>query len=315
MHPFDLPARLRHFDLTSMAGVAALRAGRSWAVRTILLCRKQVCQPHGGWVDGVLKTLTRFRRERSSAGTKAPVRFVVIAFGRSGSTFLVDLLRSHPDVTCYHEPFNIGTPHRPFDGPEDRRTLVRELYEVGLSGGPRKYAKPVPHYGQCGAVGFKVTVGQLLHPEAGLTDWFVSEPGLRVVVLRRRSILRRYVSYRFAEQRRQWHSRSKGAVVSEGIRIPPAGLQKFVDNLAREEATLTELLQSAGHAVLDVDYEDLVEDRKAVVDGVVRFLGLAPAPDYSAITVKLAPGRLATLITNYEEIRRAFPNLVDEMEA
>ncbi len=243
------------------------------------------------------------------------IRFVVVAFGRSGSTLLVDLLRCHPETVCYHEPFHMKNPHRPLKNEQDTIELAKEIYEIGIEGGPRKQGKPSLHNGRSNAVGFKMTIAQLLTDIPGLVTWFRREPNLKVVLLDRRNTLRRYLSYELAKKRGLWHSPKPQKSGNLKYTVDPVEFRKFIDLKRGQKNDFMKVLSKTNHSVLEIYYEGLVDERDKTLDRITDFLGLQSHGNYTSATVKLVEGELDDIVSNYNEIVRLFPNEIEDAEA
>jgi LPS sulfotransferase NodH len=163
-------------------------------------------------------------------------------------------------------------------------------------------------------VGFKVTVSQLLNDAPGLLDWFERQAPLDLILLDRRSALRRFVSYQLARKRGRWHSTRELDAPPPPVRVRPRAFRTFLERKKEQDEALRELFERRGHRVLELDYETLVAERNQTVDRTVRFLGLQPVERYEAATVKLTQGRLEDLISNFDEIAKRFPKQLDRSE-
>jgi LPS sulfotransferase NodH len=252
------------------------------------------------------------------------VRYVVIAFGRSGSTMLVNYLCSHPEAICYHEPFNRDRPYRQTDNRAEVEAVIDEVWDPGLDytekpgwlkqilalvGGRKnqevRHPKQGLHYGRLRAVGFKATIGQVLVLKPQIMEVLRDEPEVRVILLRRRNTLRRFLSYEQARASKRWHASHPGNTAPRALTIAFGAFCEFVDQQAVDNYRITDMLDRDDRPWIDIAYEDLLADRDGVMTRVLGLLDLEPIADYQTKTVQLIHGSLPELIVNYDELLKA----------
>lgn len=247
-------------------------------------------------------------------------RFVVLAFGRSGSTLLVNYLCSHPNVVCYHEPFHQRGWHGRLAG-ANVKEAVDLIYRTGLSPtlGMRARSlvrrlrgrKPIwteqtqrAHYGQRAAVGFKVTVAQALQVYPGLWEWLCSDDQTRVVLLRRRNTVSRFVSYLVAQERGVWHSSDPRDVAQSRVRVELAELLNFAKEQEQQFRAVREGIGSDPCRVVETTHEDLGAKPHTVMAELFQFLGVEPWTQLQGRTVRLVRAELRDVVENYDELAR-----------
>lgn len=212
-----------------------------------------------------------------------PIRFFIFGQGRSGSTLLVDLLNSSPEVWCEKEILSRKVP-LPAHYVRARSTL-----------------SPKPIYG------FKVKIYQLTLdqrlPEPRRFLETLQADGWKTIYLRRSNVLRQSVSNLIAEQRRLYHER-KGAARPElgKLRVELDDLlrrmQEREDYLAAEAEVLREL------PYVPVEYEtDLLDPgaHQRTLDRLFDFIGTSRVP-VSTELKRINDRRLADLLENFDEV-------------
>lgn len=197
-------------------------------------------------------------------------KFVLFAHARSGSSNLLKILRSHPRLRVAEEPFHEKHPEWYPDEPKyvDLVTDVPSL-EAQLGALYAKYD------------GIKVLDYQL--PEELYTHLLLL-PGLKVILLRRRNLLRAVVSGFIAKQTGVWNVwDAKGDVADACTNLRPVPLDAVAEALEWQR----ELREYYGDVVarkpagerLTLEDEQLYTDDMArnreAVRGVFDFLGLA----------------------------------------
>jgi hypothetical protein len=248
--------------------------------------------------------------EIGTAGeTDDPVRFMVISTQRSGSTWVIDSLNSHPDLTCYGALF---LPRRtmPPAGARERARFTSYFEDQG----GRRYQVPVlasrflsdlyrPD-GRSRAIGFKFMYSQFRrHP------WvlaYARAKAVRVVHLIRRNKFEHVLSKESAAARGKFH-----ALPGESLYTPPLCLDpnKLMKLIAREEwkvRSAQRVLSLFGLRTHELAYEDVAADPTAF-SGTLRFLGVDPRTDLMRSDLqRWSRGTPEERIANYEDVREAF---------
>lgn len=196
--------------------------------------------------------------------------------GRTGSTMLVSLLDSHPQIECRGELFRPDGDYQRHAHISRRAYLEQHAYETGL---------PIR--------GFKMPLDWILnHP--GIFDDFRAL-GYKMIRLDRKRILDHFLSIRLAITNAAFdagHEYSKPA-----LEIDPWQLVKFVG--ARNVQTTILDRFSADFETLHVDYDELTSEscQRRLLD----FLGAAPRA-LTAGTVRQRRESLRNSITNYDAL-------------
>ncbi len=233
-----------------------------------------------------------------SGASAATVRFVIVAARRTGSNLLCTLVGSHPDVLCHHELFNSGGIY-----------YALPLRKSGFSLGTidDREAEPLAFLARVwqhtlgkGCVGFKMTRGQ----DEKVIDAVLADPGVRVIVLRRRNRIKTFVSELRAERTDRWEVYDH-ADIAACPRVP-VDLQALEAYMAENEAFYAHIdaaLARSGSPALQVTYERLFEPAEQA--RILAFLGLAPdGAQLNARSVKQNSCDLRELVENYDALAR-----------
>jgi len=257
-----------------------------------------------------------------AGGTGRPyTRFVIVGDARTGSNLLWSALNSHPRVICFREVFHFA--HEFIDyavpGFDDRATAdvtlrredaVRFLYERIF----REF-QPAIH-----AVGFKFLYGHRWGFEP-VVRALGEDRDIRVIHLRRRNIVRMFVSVRIAESTGRWLEPvpvggwrralavMRRPLLGAGRGVEPAPRPRlhvsareiiaFEEQHRREAMKMDALIR--GHQVMTLLYEDMAHDRDMAFDSVQRFLGVRPRRLKVGLR-RQNPEPLRELIANYDEL-------------
>jgi hypothetical protein len=232
---------------------------------------------------------------------------VITCFGRTGASWLCQLLNSHPSILCHGELFN---PKRCgwTGGHLANAALARAWTETRRDENPAAFIEAVfaDHRGH-ESVGFK----QLNWHQPGLLGDLVREPSIRKVILRRENRVRAFVSRARAELTGWYAHRTYDQLQ---VRLDPEELLAFADRYDRFYADMR--VQTLGSPTLFVSYEDL--GAPATHSTLVDFLGVRSGDLPLSATIRpQSSGSLRRAIVNFDELRvtLAGTSLLGELEA
>jgi LPS sulfotransferase NodH len=213
-------------------------------------------------------------------------KFVLFAQGRTGSTLLGDLLRSHPEI--YFADELLGSALR-----SPRLAAARTRW---------RHARH--------AVGFHVKIYQLSDVQ-GITDagrWLrgMHRHGWRVIALRRENLLRQVLSNMTAQLTNRYEDRAgEGEFVRVRPYVDPEELLHWIGVRAAVGADEAAALDGIPH--LSLTYERDLQDSttwQPTMERVFAHLDLDPVPVVTNLR-RQNDGGLASLIANYDDVRRA----------
>lgn len=224
-----------------------------------------------------------------------PRKAVLISTSRSGSTFLLNCLDSHPQIGCERsEPLSPSSAWA--DLKVDRHELMRVLWR---------------------RAGYRVAMFKLSYRQLKWvgTDILQTE-GVSIIHLHRRNALRVIVSSAIntaavaGEIDHPTHSFAP--VTPVGIRLEPAEVVAALEKYRKDTKIVTKRIRSLGLPFLLLTYDDLVgRDGREVShlpketnDLITHFLGVAPTRMFSE-TKRINPHPLSEIVENWSEVRRA----------
>jgi Sulfotransferase family len=190
--------------------------------------------------------------------------FVILATPRSGSSHLVSLLDSHPQIRCLGEIFNLKGGAMRALGLKPKAAVQQAGkdplgYLHGLIDRCRAEAQAKP------VLGFKL----MLHHDPRVIDHVLETPSWAVILLERRDRLAQWTSMKMAKTTGQWGA-NKGDAPKAAPKVVFSAAQ-FDEYCFRMEARYMSIAHRlSGRQVLRLYTED-IDDRHAEL---LRFLGV-----------------------------------------
>jgi LPS sulfotransferase NodH len=217
-------------------------------------------------------------------------KFVIYGQSRSGSTLLVELINTHPDVQCDGELFN-----------EDAARIGNRVLLSLVRAFPIPYLIHRRRRAAAKAYGFKLLFYHL--PRTRQVMKILALTGWKFVHVYRKNIARQSLSNIVAETSQRWHKRGDDADDPNGIQVSVAQLQREIEVRQRWRSRENDLIGRIDH--LDLCYEDDLEqaaDWPATAEKLSRYLGLAPFKPGNVTLKKIVRGAEDNLIENYAEL-------------
>ncbi len=221
------------------------------------------------------------------------IRFVVVANGRTGSTLLVNLLRSHPAIQCEDEILN---ERRWRGGCRPLGWLARAFPLPYLAWRARRATQPV--------FGFKLKTGGQV-PDLGRTLHSLHHHGWRLIYLQRRDVLQQTLSWSVAQASGCWQTTAEQPRAPYTITLDVDDFLRDLRTCVKDRQLLADLILQLPH--LPLNYEDDLAhgDRwPATVARLCAFLSVAPAP-LTSRTAKTWEQPYSEVVTNYADILAA----------
>ena len=238
----------------------------------------------------------------TSSSKTGRTRAVILTTQRTGSTFLVECLDSHPQVECASEIL-IGAADRPSPEYRGRFKRVAKIARVFRSGAWRPSHRMERFYteGTAPVRVFKVMYNQLAHPVA--SRYLQQHEEIRVLHLRRHNLLKVHVSKLLMPKRARVQVFEPVAAVQ--IHVDPAEAIASMQAARALYSRYDEFF--ARHPRLPIAYEELIDGNQLQADTAAKvcdFLGIELQAMHSRI-VKLNPESLREMVTNYDELADA----------
>lgn len=222
-------------------------------------------------------------------------RFVIFGSGRAGSSLLVDLLDSSPDVFCEYGLFLDGDPD-PHRWLASRLSMARQL--------------------RASAYGIRLLVPHLVDdakiPDVRAFLKSLADDGWQIMSLGRLNPVRTVVSYVHAA-RHGFHLRAgDGPWRYEPMTVSREELAHWIAVVSGWMSVEAAALR--GIAAVKLSYEsDLADEaaQQATLRRVFSTLGVPAAATHTALRRQMPDGPISALFANYDEVR----DLLDQFSA
>lgn len=237
----------------------------------------------------------------NKTGKEHRTRALVLTTQRTGSTFLVGCLNSHPSIECASEIL-VGDPEVP--GPQYRGRFKRlaKIARLVQSGAllPGHRMQAFYEAGHAPVRCFKAMYNHVANPLA--LRYLQAHEEIRILHLRRHNLLKVHVSRLLMPKRARVQAFEPVDAVQ--IHVDPDKAVAEMRRARLQYERFERLL--ARHARLPLSYEELFDGAFLRADTAVKvceFLGVEPQPMQSGI-VKLNPESLREMVINYDELVR-----------
>lgn len=236
-------------------------------------------------------------------------RFVLLSTQRTGSTWLVSLLDSHPQIRMYGELFHNTSDPLPY-GQQDFRRFA-EFRGEGKTGAQRRRPFVTAHYlselfGREGAeaVGFKLMYNQVARlPEVVA---LLRLQRARVLHLIRENLLDVVVSRETMLRRGVAHVSEQLPATETQVTLDVIKLQRTLARLDSQVAIFRRIARAIDRSSYELSYELLLRDPSRHLAQVAAFLGVCQdAAALSSSLVRASPVPRAARIENYSAVEQS----------
>lgn len=224
-------------------------------------------------------------RERPDGGDRgAGTRFLILFPGRTGSSWMISALQSHPHVRAEGEIL------------VKQDALAQRRLLDGLHGA-------IPAAGH--AAGFKTKLKDVADLE-GLRHR-IRETPIAVIAMRRRDLIRLSISRITARRLHEHSGRWNLDARTSAAPTRPIGASEFIESIEHCDRTVRELdgfVNGLDAPRLDLEYAEILADPASTLERVQRFLGISSQPLQSTVRKNTD-----------EDLHRAVPNLAELLGA
>lgn len=233
-------------------------------------------------------------------------RLFILAEHRSGSSWLMETLHSHPELQLFGETLN-HVENRKIakylggntDNFHDCLTGMENTFKKQSW---KKYLKPWP-YKKIRFCGCKILLNQLtLIGDAFPSCFFDFYRNASFVFLYRTNIVAQQVSLQMAHHYNIWHVKNKRKVTLKQVHLCPSIFVANLENTLLLREKILKLLDANEMRYYPLAYEDLFAQRENNLGEIFAFLGLKERKVMFSKEIKSNPFQPRRVISNYEEV-------------
>ena len=242
------------------------------------------------------------------------IKFVIITYQRTGSTFLSLTLNGLEGVICHSELFNNG-----------KQAFINSIFDTGLlpkitfldkilgtdsaeklfkfkSKQPIKFLEHI-YEQDAHAIGFKIFPGQ----NDSVLDSILQNKGIKKIVLERKNLLNGYVSKQIAKKTGVWSKYMGEGTQLEKVKINVDSFIRYVNLIESSIEKVRDTLQSSNQEFLELYYEEMIY--AFPLKKIANFLELI---EYDSIPkvdqIKQNPYSLPEMIANFDDVQAELSN-------
>lgn len=227
-----------------------------------------------------------------------PIKFFIFTTQRSGSSWLVSLLNSHPDIKAFHEIFlekpsiekNLPQFHIYRQNNPARRPLATFRYLKLLD------SYPVHHE----TIGYKVMYNQLIRCPELLAAFAIGR--YRIIHLVRDNHLDRFISSESMRESGLEHS--KVEVKAKPVEVDTDNLIKYLSWQEKQVKLARLILRLLPNQAIEISYDDLTSNNEDTMSELSKFLRVNKRQhSFTSQRRKIHTGSLENKISNYSQVK------------
>jgi LPS sulfotransferase NodH len=247
-----------------------------------------------------------------------PIKFVLLTTQRSGATFFIKYLSSHPEIACRHQAVFTQInkfKYLSFDRPSSFYYQFRSksinnkffhwfLREKLIYNFLNEYIQSLTQNAK--AVGFKVSYKHI-EKYPVVANW-IKFNNAKIIHLIRSNILKTILSIETAKKRKLFHSSKE--VENVKVYIAPKKLKRKLKRRIKQIAKFQKVFRSNNY--IEIFYESLLFSRDSETLKVIKFLDVNNFALKEPDIVKMNPDSIEQIIQNYDEVTQYLKNTIYE---
>ena len=216
-------------------------------------------------------------------GYKSYNKFIIISRSRTGSTFLIQLLNSHPNIVAQGELFL----HL------NQKSTI-EIWNKIFSYYPHKIKY----------VGFKLFYYHPVDSEnKDIWKYILNDKSIKIIHLVRHNMLRTIISRKIANKTSQWHIQDTRDKIKTTEKKVTINIEECIEEFNKIRKWETETRNYfLNHEFFEISYEDLEFKKDLVLKDLLNFMNIRFYKTSSNVQ-KQNTEKLEELIINYTELK------------
>jgi LPS sulfotransferase NodH len=250
--------------------------------------------------------------------TKKPIKFVLLTTQRSGATFFLKYLSSHPEIACRHQAVFTQInkfKYLSFDRPSSFYYQYRSksinnkfshwfLRKKLICNFLNDYIQSLTQNAK--AVGFKVSYKHI--EKYPMVENWIRYNKAKIIHLIRSNILKTILSLETAKKRKMFHSSEE--VENIKVYLSPNKLKRKLKRRTKQIDKFQKAFRNDNY--IEIFYESLLSNRDYETLKVLKFLDVNNSILKEPDIVKMNPDTIEHIIKNYDEITQHLKNTIYE---
>ncbi|MDQ1350048.1 MAG: hypothetical protein QG657_349 [Acidobacteriota bacterium] len=231
-------------------------------------------------------------------GHNRPKLLFILAEPRSGSSWLLETLNSHPDITLASELYN----HVLFPEIQSFHQIEKEKLGICIDYLENKLAQLAREHKKF--IGCKILINQLRFISPGFPHYFIENyRHANFIFLLRENAVAAQISLVIAHTHHIWHCTKNEDIKKKKVHIHSPELYKNLERFRELKDTTWKLLEDYDVKRIRLSYEELFADKDKGIEKICTFLGIPIGRIVYSTEKKGNPFRPEEIIENYEEVK------------
>lgn len=225
-------------------------------------------------------------------------RLFILAEARSGSSWLMETLDSHQDITLLPELYN----HAVYE----EASVFKQIPLADFSKCIDYLEKELARAKENKYVGCKILLNQLNYIAKNFYEYFIDfYKDAYFIFLYRENMVAAQISLRIAHTYNLWHHKKEEEIKEKKVTIAVDHLLKNLNNARSLRNRILEKLENSAAPNIKLTYEELFINKQKSIEQICRFLDVP----YKSESIKFSaekkgnPFKAAEIIENYEEVK------------
>lgn len=219
----------------------------------------------------------------------------ILSEPRSGSSWLLETLNSHRDITLASELYN----HALFQEVKSFHQIEKEKLGTCIDYLENKLAREPNKYTGC-----KILINQLRYISPDFPRYFIENyRQAHFIFLQRENAVAAQISLAIAHTHHIWHCKKDEDITRKKVHIHPPELYTNLERFRELKDTAWKLLEAYRVNRIRLTYEELFADKDAVIKKICGLLNIPAGRIVFSTEKKGNPFRPEEIIENYEEVK------------
>jgi LPS sulfotransferase NodH len=227
-----------------------------------------------------------------------PKILFILAEPRSGSSWLLETLNSHRDITLESELYN----HAIYEEVKSFHQIEKERLGTCIDYLENKLARLARLHNKY--IGCKILINQLRFISPDFPRYFIENyRQAYFIFLLRENAVSAQISLKIAHTHQIWHCTKDEDITKKKVHIHPPEFYNNLERFREQKDTAWKLLEAYEVKRIRLTYEELFADKDAVIKKICTFLHIPAGHIIFSTEKKGNPFRPEEIVENYDEVK------------